>query len=86
MKNILVPIDGSEFSERAILKAKELAGACGCKVTLLNVISVVSAINYTTNTRFSLDAVLDWPALVEDAKKSSKALLEKGKQLFPESK
>jgi nucleotide-binding universal stress UspA family protein len=83
MKNILVPIDGSEFSERAILKSKEFAEAFGCKVTLLNVISVLSAINYTTNTRFSMDAVVDWPALVESAKTSSKELLEKAKASLP---
>ena len=80
MKNILVPVDGSESSDRAVLQAKELALALGAKITLVNVISVVSAINYYPNMRYSqLDAILDWPSLVEEAKKSSKELLEAAK-------
>jgi nucleotide-binding universal stress UspA family protein len=37
MKKILVPIDGSEFSAKAIDKAIELAAALGCNVVLLNI-------------------------------------------------
>lgn len=37
MKRILVPIDGSQFSDLAMDKAKELADAFGSKVTLLYV-------------------------------------------------
>ncbi len=80
MKNILVPIDGSEYSERALAKAKEIAAAFGCKITLLNVLSIVSAINYYPNMRFShLDAILDWQSIVQEAKKTSAELMEKAK-------
>jgi nucleotide-binding universal stress UspA family protein len=37
MKKILIPIDGSEFSERALEKAKEIATLCGSDIVLLNV-------------------------------------------------
>lgn len=37
MKNILVPIDGSKFSDLAMDKAKKIADAFGSKVTLLYV-------------------------------------------------
>jgi nucleotide-binding universal stress UspA family protein len=49
MKTILAPIDGSENSERALLKAKELADYVGSKVILLNVLSLVSVISYYPN-------------------------------------
>jgi nucleotide-binding universal stress UspA family protein len=37
MKNILVPIDGSQFSNLAMDKAKEFADVFGSTVTLLYV-------------------------------------------------
>lgn len=37
MKNILVPIDGSKYSQMAIDTAKEMAAAFGSKITLLYV-------------------------------------------------
>ena len=39
MKKILVAVDGSEYSKRALLKAKEIATAMGSEVTIFNVIS-----------------------------------------------
>lgn len=38
MKNILIPIDLSEVTEYAIKEGIKLAGAMGCKITLLHVI------------------------------------------------
>jgi len=40
MKRILVPIDGSEFSARAVDKAVELQKAFGSEITLMNVIDL----------------------------------------------
>ncbi len=37
MKKILVPIDGSKYSDLAIKKAKEFAGVFGSTITLLHV-------------------------------------------------
>ncbi len=39
MKKILVPIDGSEHSDKALAKAKEIAVNMASDVTILNVIS-----------------------------------------------
>lgn len=38
MKKILVPIDGSEFSRKAMEKAKELGSPLNSEITILNVI------------------------------------------------
>lgn len=38
MKRILIPVDGSEYSTKAITAAKELAKAFGATVTILNVV------------------------------------------------
>ena len=38
-KSVLVPVDGSETSERAIEKAVEIAQACGAKGVLLGSVS-----------------------------------------------
>ncbi|MGI6727898.1 MAG: universal stress protein [Anaerovoracaceae bacterium] len=80
MKKILVPIDGSEYSDRAILKAKEIAKAFDSKVILLNIMSVVSAINYYPNMRYA--HIDDWLKLVTKAKEHSKELLETSKKAF----
>ncbi len=83
MKTILVPIDGSEYSERALLKAKELADCMGSKVILLNVMSVASTITYYPNPRYAQIAQnIDWPSLLEGAKKKSEELLENSKALL----
>jgi nucleotide-binding universal stress UspA family protein len=80
MKTILVPIDGSENSERALLKAKELADYVGSKVILLNVLSLVSVISYYPNGAGHIQAKLDWTGLLRKAKEKSQELLEKSKQ------
>lgn len=85
MKKILIPIDGSEFSDRAVIKGKEIAEAFGSQVILLNVMSVVSAINFYPNMRFAqAEAILDWPGLVAEAKENSRKLLDEAKQSLGE--
>jgi len=51
MRNILIPVDGSEYSDKAIEAGKEIAKMSGAKVTILNVIPqmwepVVGEIDY----------------------------------------
>lgn len=41
MKNILIPVDGSEYSKRAIEAGKEIAKMFDSKVTILNVVPLV---------------------------------------------
>ncbi|NMA52803.1 MAG: universal stress protein [Peptococcaceae bacterium] len=56
-KKILVPVDGSQFSELAIQKAKAIAGAFGSEVVLLNVIEITKS-DYPTNPyKFSQELV-----------------------------
>ena len=55
MYKILVPIDGSEFSKKAMLKAKELATALGSDITLLNVINPLKDVKYMHNKECHLD-------------------------------
>lgn len=40
MKKILIPVDSSEFSERAIEMGKQMAKAFGCEVLLLHVVGL----------------------------------------------
>jgi nucleotide-binding universal stress UspA family protein len=80
MKTILVPIDGSEYSERALSQAKELADRLGSKVILLNVLSLVSVINYYPDGCGHVQAKLDWGGLLKKARKNSQELLEESKQ------
>lgn len=56
MKKILVPIDGSDYSVKAMLKAKELGRALNCDITILNVIRPMLDYNYVHNKDFHKDA------------------------------
>lgn len=87
MKTILVPIDGSANSERALLKAKELAGCLGSKIIVLNVISVRSTVSYYHfNARLAQDSkALDWPEIINKTKADSQELLDKAKEMLGDS-
>jgi nucleotide-binding universal stress UspA family protein len=82
MKKILVPVDGSEFSERALLKAKELADCLGSKIFLLTVSNVmISALNYQPSRLIHTQAsTIDWAGLMEKTRQNSEELLEKAKE------
>ncbi|MDD4239549.1 MAG: universal stress protein [Desulfotomaculaceae bacterium] len=69
-KKILVPVDGSKFSDMAIEKAKEIAGALGSEIILLNVLEV-SKIDYPSNPyKFS-------PELIENYQNESRIIASK---------
>lgn len=87
MKTILVPIDGSEFSQRAMLKAKELADCLGSKILLLNIVSIKSAVSYYNfSHRLAQDSMaLDWKEIVTDAREDSLKLLEDAKKSLGET-
>ncbi|NLT48341.1 MAG: universal stress protein [Clostridiales bacterium] len=87
MKTILVPIDGSANSERALLKAKELADCLGSKIIVLNVISVRSTVSYYHfNARLAQDSMaLDWPEIIKKTKADSQELLDKAKEMLGDS-
>lgn len=84
MKTILVPVDGSDFSKRALLKAKELADQLGSKILLINVVNIKSAISYYHfSPRLAQDSMaLDWREIISNAKEDSLKLLEESKELL----
>lgn len=53
MLKILVPIDGSEYSKKALLRAKELGSALNGEITILNVIRPMQDYKYVHNKDFS---------------------------------
>ena len=73
MKKILVPVDGSEYSSRAIEKAKELAKLSGSKIFLLNVYDIKTATSF-----FSDDRTID---LQVDLLNRNAEILQKAKAL-----
>lgn len=87
MKNILVPVDGSENSDRALLKAKEIADCLGCKIIILHIINVRSAVAYYhNNARLAQNpAALDWPSIIRKSKEDSQRILDKAKQTLGDS-
>jgi len=83
MKTILVPIDGSEYSKRALLKAKELADQFGSKIILLHIMSIVTTVPYYPNPRFAQSSMtLDWPGLIKEAREKAEDLLKQSKELL----
>ncbi len=88
MKTILVPIDGSEFSQRAMMKAKELADCMGSTILLLNIINVRSAVAYYNfSPRLAQDSVaLDWKDIVATAREDANKLLEESKAALGDTK
>lgn len=78
MKKILIPIDGSEFSDRALEKGKEIAKAMGSEVILLHVV-FVDVPNYVDFAMTAaVGATLD--SIREAAEKSAQTILENGKE------
>ena len=49
-KNLIVPIDGSDLSQKSLEKVKELAKADGAKVTLVYVSDPLPPIAYADST------------------------------------
>jgi len=50
MKRILIPVDSSEFSERAIAEGIKFAKAFGCEIVLLHVVGLrLSTLRFSTS-------------------------------------
>lgn len=74
MKKILIPIDGSEYSQRAILKGREMVKAFDSELILLNVVSpLIPNLTVEESVQF-----------LETMKKQSQKILEEAKALFSE--
>ncbi len=77
MKKILIPVDGSEYSDRAIEKGKEIADAFDSSVVLLNVVYIPLPI-YTYEGERGKSMQL----MAETALAQSEDLLKKAKEAF----
>jgi len=77
MKKILIPIDGSEYSQRAMEKGKELAEAFGSSIVLLNVVYIPMPV-YTYEGERGKNMI----QLAQNAQNSSEELLKSAKEFF----
>ena len=83
MKRILIPVDCSEFSERAVEQGKKMAKAFGSEVVLMYVVAARAI-----NPRFSMDVS---SSRIEDSEtvcegSTAKEMMEKYKESFGEMK
>ncbi len=73
MRNILVPVDGSEGSDRAVTHAITLAEACGAKLSFLYVANI---------NQLAINACLS-DAILEAVTKAGNVILERAVQMVP---
>lgn len=73
IKNILIPVDGSEGSDRAITHAITLAEVCGAKLNFLYVANI---------NQLAINACLS-DAILEAVTKAGNVILERAIQMVP---
>ena len=73
MKNILVPVDGSEGADRAIEKAVMLAEICGAKLNFLYVANI---------NQLAINAVLS-DAILDSVTKAGNVVLDRALEMVP---
>ena len=73
LKNILVPIDGSESAERAVTEAICLAEPCGAKINFLYVANI---------NQLAVNALLS-DAVLEAVTKAGEVVLERAASMVP---
>ena len=82
MKNILIPVDGSEYSMKAIAAAKEVAKAFDSNVSILSVVTpelkISSGRGSNMYASILMDELLESSAkILEDAKKQFQGMANK---------
>ncbi|HAE61790.1 MAG TPA: universal stress protein [Eubacteriaceae bacterium] len=78
MKKILIPVDGSSYSVRAVKKGAEIAKAFDGEVVLLNVIDIKFAVPAQATVGFS--SAFD--VLMDKSRQDSKKILDEAKELL----
>ncbi len=73
LKNILVPVDGSEGADRAIEKAVMLAQTCGAKLNFLYVANI---------NQLAINAVLS-DAILDSVTKAGNVILDRALEMVP---
>ncbi|SHF08802.1 universal stress protein [Alkalibacter saccharofermentans] len=81
MKKILIPVDGSDYSKKAVKKGAEVAKAFNSEVILLNVLDLKFAIPGQATVKFS--SAFD--VLMDKSRESSKKILEEAKELLKDA-
>lgn len=71
MKKILVPVDGSENSKKALIEAKRIGEFYNSEITILNVVKDIIAHPYLANQDYGM--------------KTNEGLMELGEELLKES-
>ena len=74
IKNILVPVDGSEGADRAIENAVMLAETCGAKLNFLYVANI---------NQLAINAVLS-DAILDSVTKAGNVILDRALEMVPE--
>ena len=73
MKNILVPVDGSEGSDRAVAEAISMAEVCGAKLNFLYVANI---------NQLAINACLS-DAILEAVTKAGNVILDRAMEMVP---
>ena len=73
IKNILVPVDGSETSDKAVAEAIKLAEICGAKINFLYVANI---------NQVAINAALTH-AIMDAVRKAGRTILERAKNSVP---
>lgn len=79
MNKILIPIDGSEYSMRAVEKGKEYAAAFDCRIVLIHVSNIIFPL-----TPDEALAYIDYQKLEKDVRKEAEDLFMEAKTLLGE--
>ena len=75
MKKILVAVDGSKYSQKALFKAKQIATAMGSEVTILNVVNAYRDSVYVQNRELKEE-------IGRTTIKNSENILKASKEIF----
>lgn len=79
MKNILIPVDGSDYGEKAIEKGKEIAKAFGSNIVLLNVVHATPRIYAIGYNMAPIDNINQ---IYEESRSMSQEILKSSKAAF----
>ncbi len=82
MKTILIPVDGSDYSKRAIEMGEKVAKAFGSSIILLNVVHVNSTIYGMGHTIVPVD---DINSINEGIRKQAEEMLENSKKMLADT-
>lgn len=82
MRTIVIPVDGSEFSKKAMEKGKEIASIVDCKIVLLSVSTFTFPNFPVESTEYAKSIYDDKNLIATKAKELTKNYLKEGKESF----